>query len=94
MKKGIIFMGIGFELVGLIIGAWAVGSAVDKHFHWNGYGVATFIIAVMIGWIYHLIILLKKFMDEPDDNIGDGSGSGSKAMYDNTDSHGHERKDD
>ncbi len=92
MKKGVIFMGIGFELVGLIIGGWAIGSQVDKYFHWNGYGVATFIIAVMIGWIYHLIILLKKFMDDDTDTVGEPN-SGSKETYDNTDSHGHERKD-
>ncbi len=57
-------MGIGFELLGLILGALFLGREIDRHFNWPGYGVAFMVITVMAGWMYHLIILLKKFMDE------------------------------
>jgi hypothetical protein len=79
MKKAAIFMGIGFELVGLILGAWVIGRVVDNYFHWNGYGVATFVVVVMLGWMYHLIVLLKKFMDDVDDDAsGNGDSGGNK----------------
>ncbi len=60
-------MGMGFELLGLMLGALFVGQAVDKHFGWNGYGVALFVVVVMTSWMYHLIVLLKQFMTKVDD---------------------------
>ena len=66
MKRGLIFMGMGFELLGLILGALFLGQAVDKYFGWNGYGVATFVVVVMISWMYHLVVLLKQFMVKAD----------------------------
>ena len=69
MKKGVVFMGMGFELLGLILGALFLGQTIDKHFGWPGYGVAIMVVVVMVSWMYHLIVLLKRFMDEdsPDD---------------------------
>lgn len=66
MKKAAIFMGIGFELLALVMGALFLGREIDRYFAWPGYGVAFTVISVMAGWIYHLIILLKKFMDAAD----------------------------
>ncbi len=66
MKRGLIFMGMGFELLGLILGALFLGQAVDKYFGWNGYGIATFVVVVMISWMYHLIVLLRQFMVKVD----------------------------
>lgn len=71
MKRGLVFMSLGFELVGLIFGALYVGQVVDNQMHWNGYGVAIFVVAVMIGWMYHLYVLLKKFMAEAERDYND-----------------------
>lgn len=59
-----IFMGMGFELLSITIGALYVGDIIDKHFGWPGYGVAGLTILVMIGWFVHLGVLLRRFMDD------------------------------
>ncbi len=64
MKRGIVFMGLGFELLGLILGALFLGQTIDDLYHLNGYGVAVLVIVVMLSWMYHLFILLKRFMRE------------------------------
>jgi hypothetical protein len=68
MNKGIVFMGMGFELLGMVLGGLYVGQAVDKYMEWPGYGVAVFVVSGLISWMVHLIYMLKKFMVEtPDD---------------------------
>lgn len=68
MKKGLVFMGMGFELVGLIFGCLYLGQMLDKQMHWPGYGVALFVIAGLISWMVHLIYLLRRFMEAGADN--------------------------
>ena len=61
-------MGMGFELVGLILGGLYVGSQIDKEMKWPGYAVAGAMGIALIGWFIHLIFMMKKFMAElPDD---------------------------
>lgn len=62
MKKGLVFTGMGFELVGLVLGSLYLGGIIDRHMEWQGYGVAAILIIGFIGWIIHLILLLKRFM--------------------------------
>ncbi len=68
MNKGLVFMGMGFELLGLVLGGYYLGDTIDRYFSWPGYGVAGLIVICMIGWMFHLIFLLKRFMasDEQD----------------------------
>ena len=63
-NKGIIFAGIGFELVGLILGAVYIGGILDEKLKLNGLGISAAIILVFASWLWHLIILLKKFSKE------------------------------
>ena len=65
MKKGLVFMGMGFELLGLILGGLYLGKLIDEHMGWPGYGVAVCAIAVLLSWLVHLFVLLKRFMEEP-----------------------------
>ncbi len=59
-NKGMVFMGMGFELVVLVIAGAYFGDAIDKHFGWKGYAAMTFILLFLASWFYHLLILLKK----------------------------------
>jgi len=63
----VVFVGLGFELVGLILGAFALGQQVDKYLHWDGLGVVGLIVAVMLGWMYHVVVLLKRYAETTDD---------------------------
>lgn len=68
MKKGLVFMGMGFELLGLILGCLYLGQTIDNYMSWPGYGVAVLVICGLISWLVHLFMMLKKFMDEEPDN--------------------------
>lgn len=61
-------MGMGFELLGLVLGGFYVGQAIDKEFSWPGYGVAIMVIAGLISWLTHLIFMLKRFMQDSSDD--------------------------
>lgn len=63
MKSGMIFMGLGFELVGLVLGCIYIGGVIDEHMGWGGYASVSLILISTIGWLVHLIIILKKFQE-------------------------------
>jgi hypothetical protein len=59
MKTGLKFVGIGFELVGIVLASLYVGGVLDRSFSLNGMGVAGMILLGTGGWIVHMIILLR-----------------------------------
>ncbi len=65
-----IFAGMGFELVGIVLAGLYIGQKLDEVYDWGGLGVAGMIILATGGWIYHLIHLLKRYVDNQ--NMGDG----------------------
>lgn len=65
-NKSMAFMGMGFELVVLIIGAAYLGDKIDKHFGWPGYGSIVLILLFLISWFGHLLVLLKKMNEDED----------------------------
>jgi hypothetical protein len=71
MKKGLVFLGMGFELLGLILGGLYLGQTIDKVMNWPGYGVAGVVICCLVSWLIHLIFMLKKFMNEAENDPAD-----------------------
>lgn len=67
-NKGMVFMGMGFELVILILAGAYFGDLIDKHFGWKGYASVTFIVLFLGSWFYHLLVLLKKVNEESDED--------------------------
>lgn len=68
MRRGMVFMGLSFELVGLILGCLYIGSLIDKELGWSGYATAGLAVLGMAGWLIHLVSLLKKFSSEDTTN--------------------------
>lgn len=66
-NKGIIFLGIGFELIGLCAGGYFLGEFIDKYMGWKGTAATYLTLLLMISWFMHLIWLLRKFERETDD---------------------------
>ena len=67
-KKALVFAGMGFELVGLILVGLYVGQYLDEKFNLGGIGTAGLAMLVLASWLWHLVILLKRFMqDGPED---------------------------
>lgn len=60
MRKYIIFASIGFELVGLIIGSYFLGEALDKKYQTGGMAFVGLSLACLVGWLARVIWLLQK----------------------------------
>lgn len=59
-KQGFVFIGIGFELVGLMLASAYIGQAIDKHMGWSGIALAALMMLSLAGWITHIVILLNR----------------------------------
>jgi hypothetical protein len=68
MNKGIVFMGIGFELIALCAGGFYLGEFIDNYMGWKVFASTYLVLAMMISWFVHLIYLLKRFEKDENDN--------------------------
>jgi 4-amino-4-deoxy-L-arabinose transferase-like glycosyltransferase len=60
-KTGIVFMGLGFELVAMCAGGYFLGGYVDQFMGWNNKGSTYLVLLLLLGWFVHLIWLLRQF---------------------------------
>ena len=67
MGKGIVFMGVAFELVAMCLGGHFLGVFIDQYYGWNNFAATYLVLLLLIGWFVHLIYLLRKFEKENDD---------------------------
>jgi F0F1-type ATP synthase assembly protein I len=66
-QKFAVFIGIGFELVGIILVCIYLGKATDDYFGTKGIGLALMPIVGLIGWIVQIVILTKKLEKNEED---------------------------
>lgn len=64
MNKYLVFAGIGFELVGLIIVSVYLGEYLETKTPTKGLWVAGFILLSLVGWMVHLVSMLKNIQKE------------------------------
>jgi uncharacterized membrane protein len=55
----VVFTGIGFEIVALLVAAIYGGQLIDQHWPSNGLWTVVFILLAMVGWMVHVFYLLK-----------------------------------
>lgn len=60
-KSGIVFMGLGFELVAACGGGYFLGGYVDQFMGWKNQGSTYLVLMLLVGWFVHLIWLLRQF---------------------------------
>jgi hypothetical protein len=60
-QKGIVFMGLGFELVAMCVGGYLLGPYVDQAFGWKNVASTYLVLMLLVGWFVHLIWLLRQF---------------------------------
>jgi len=65
--KGIIFMGVAFELIAMTTGGYVLGDFVDEKMGWKNFASTYLVLILLIGWFVHLIYLLKRFEAENDE---------------------------
>jgi F0F1-type ATP synthase assembly protein I len=63
-NKYIVFAGMGFELIGIIIATLILGQWLDEKFNLKGLSMIGFSMAGLSGWIYHIILLAKKMEEK------------------------------
>ncbi len=64
-KKYLVFVGIGFELVAIILTCIFIGQKLDEKYQSNGMFLIGFSVLGLTGWLVHILKLLKRF--EKDD---------------------------
>jgi hypothetical protein len=55
---------MGFELVGLILGAYYLGTYLDDKYQGNGLYFVGISLAVLVGWLVQTLFLLSRFAKE------------------------------
>lgn len=60
-RKMMAFLGIGFEIVILIILALLVGQAIDESMKWKGIGMTAMICLAFLLWGVHIWSIVKKY---------------------------------
>ena len=65
-SKYMVFAGLGFELVGLILASAWVGNWMDTNYGTRGLGVIGFSVLGLAGWLSHVVILTRKLNAQND----------------------------
>lgn len=60
MKKYAAFIGIGFELIGIVLVTLWLGQEAEKRLPMKNLWPVIFIFLGLAGWFYRVVILLKK----------------------------------
>jgi hypothetical protein len=60
-NKGIVFLGIGFELVAMCVGGFYLGAYIDQYYGWTAFASTYLVLALLLSWFLHLFYLLRKF---------------------------------
>lgn len=69
MNKYIVFAGVGFELVGLIVIGVYAGEYLEQIKPTKGLWVAGLIVLSLVGWMIQLVYMLKNTEKQKSDNI-------------------------
>ena len=69
MNKYIVFAGVGFELVGLIVVSVYAGEYLEQIKATKGLWVAGLILLSLVGWMIQLVYMLKKTEKQKSENI-------------------------
>lgn len=67
-RKYTIYLALGFEAAGLIVGFLYLGNMIDEKYHLRGMGVAGGALLGITLWIVHALLLLRSL--EKQDETG------------------------
>lgn len=63
-NKGLVFVGIGFEAIGIILSTLWLGQWLDSYLQQKGLFTILFIFIGLGGWFAHILFLVKKMNKE------------------------------
>jgi len=59
-NKGLVFIGVGFEAVGVVLASVWLGDILDKTFQTKGLFTIIITFIGLGGWFAHVLFMLKK----------------------------------
>ena len=62
-----VFFGMGFELVGLILASLYFGNMLDEKFQLKGLCLVALSMASLAGWLIHIVQLAKRIEKQKDE---------------------------
>lgn len=68
MNKYVLFIGIGFELIGLIVAAVLASNWLESKYPSKGMITAGLVLLALVGWFIHIMVLLKKVNNDNNTN--------------------------
>lgn len=71
-RKAAIFMAMGFEALGLILACVYIGRWLDEKYGWNGIATATGGIVALIGWVTHILVVVRELAKSEESGHTDG----------------------
>lgn len=63
-NKGLVFMGIGFEAIGIVLASLWLGEWMDRELNQKGLFTILLIFVGLGGWFAHILFLIKKMNQE------------------------------
>lgn len=64
-NKYIVFIAMGIELVGIMIGCLLIGQKLDELYGLKGLGMIGLSMLGLAGWIFQIVMLAKRADDQP-----------------------------
>lgn len=59
-NKYLVFVAMGMELVGIMVGCLLIGQKIDEAYNTKGLAMIGLSMAGLAGWLYHIVLLAKK----------------------------------
>lgn len=63
-SKGLVFAGLGMEIIGMMVGSQILGNELDRYFQWPGYAVMALVLTSFVVWVTHVVVMSKRFMQQ------------------------------
>jgi F0F1-type ATP synthase assembly protein I len=70
-NKYIVFVAMGIELVGIMIGCLLLGQKLDEVYSLKGLGMIGLSMLGLAGWITQIVMLAKRTDEQPDQQPGE-----------------------
>ncbi len=68
-RRSALFLGMGFEVLGAIAGGYYLGHAIDAKYNaFGSYGGPLLAVLGLVGWMIHLIWIVRKLEKEDESN--------------------------
>lgn len=66
-NKYLVFVAMGMELVGIMVGCLLIGQKIDEMYETKGLAMIGLSMAGLAGWLYHMIVLAKRTENKADE---------------------------